>query len=52
MADKQLKSINFGDDTNWIPLPIVTASDNDKILMVENGEWVAVEVANAEDGAY
>lgn len=52
MADKELKSLNFGGENTYFPLPIVTSEDNDKILMVENGEWVAVEVANAEDGAY
>lgn len=52
MADKELKSLNFGDGNRWFPLPVVSAADNDKVLMVENGEWTAVEVANAEEGAY
>lgn len=43
MADKTLKSLNFGGADNYFPLPLVTAADNDKILSVVNGEWVAVE---------
>ena len=43
MADKTLKSLNFGGADNYFPLPLVTAADNDKILSVVNGEWVAAE---------
>ena len=43
MADKTLKSLNFGGADNYFPLPLVTAADNDKILSVVNGEWAAVE---------
>ena len=43
MADKTLKSLNFGGADNYFPLPLVTAADNDKILSVVNGEWTAVE---------
>ena len=43
MADKTLKSLNFGGGDTYYPLPLVTAADNDKILSVVNGEWAAVE---------
>lgn len=43
MADKTLKSLNFGGADNYFPLPLVTAADNDKILSVVNGEWAATE---------
>lgn len=43
MADKTLKSLNFGGADNYFPLPLVTAADNDKILSVVNGEWAAAE---------
>ena len=47
MADKTLKSLNFGGADNYFPLPLVTAADNDKILSVVNGEWVAVEAPSS-----
>ena len=43
MADKTLKSLNFGGADNYFPLPLVTAADNDKILSVLNGEWAAID---------
>ena len=43
MADKTLKSLNFGGVDNYFPLPLVTDADNDKILSVVNGEWAAVD---------
>lgn len=43
MADKTLKSLNFGGADNYFPLPLVTAADNDKILSVVNGEWAVTE---------
>lgn len=43
MADKTLKSLNFGGADNYFPLPLVTAADNDKILSVVNGEWAAID---------
>ena len=43
MADKTLKSLNFGGADNYFPLPLVTAADNDRILSVVNGEWAAAE---------
>ena len=52
MADKELKTLNFGDGNTYHPLPIISEYDNDKVLMVENGEWKAVMIGNAEDGAY
>ena len=52
MADKELKTLNLGDGNVYHPLPIVTSEDNNKVLMVQNGKWQVVEVANAEDGAY
>ena len=52
MTDKELKSLNFGNGDRYFPLPVVTTADNDKMLVVANGEWTAMEVANAEDGAY
>ena len=44
MADKTLKSLNFGGADNYFPLPLITDADNDKILSVVNGEWSAVNV--------
>ena len=43
MADKTLKSLNFGGADNYFPLPLVTAADNDKILSVANGEWAVID---------
>ena len=43
MADKTLKSLNFGGADNYFPLPLVTAADNDKILSVVNGEWAVID---------
>ena len=45
MADKTLKSLNFGGADNYFPLPLVTAADNDKILSVVNGEWAATDIS-------
>lgn len=33
-------------------LPVVTASDNDKFLRVENGAWAAVTVPPAESNSF
>ena len=52
MADKTLKSLNFGGADNYFPLPLVTAADNDKILSVVNGEWAAVEAPSGGSGQY
>ena len=41
MADKTLKSLNFGGADNYFPLPIVSTNYNDNILVVADGEWVA-----------
>jgi hypothetical protein len=41
MADKELKSLNFGGEDTYFPLPIVTSEDNDKILAVVDGDWSA-----------
>ena len=41
MADKTLKSLNFGGADNYFPLPIVSTNNNDNILIVADGEWVA-----------
>lgn len=49
MADKTLKSLNFGGTDNYFPLPIVSTNDNNKILSVVNGEW-AVKDAPSGDG--
>ena len=49
MADKTLKSLNFGGADNYFPLPIVSTNDNNKILSVVNGEW-AVKEAPSCDG--
>ena len=51
MADKTLKSLNFGGADNYFPLPLVTAADNDKILSVVNGEWVAAEAPSGGGGS-
>ena len=51
MADKTLKSLNFGGADNYFPLPLVTAADNDKILSVVNGEWVATEAPSGGGGS-
>lgn len=49
MANKELKSLNFGSGDIYYPLPIVSAEDNDKVLMVVDGEWVpsAAELSGA-----
>ena len=52
MADKILKSLNFGGADNYFPLPLVTAADNDKILSVVNGEWAAAEAPSGGSGQY
>ncbi len=54
MADKILKSLNFGGADNYFPLPLVTAADNDKILSVVNGEWAAIDapVGGGGSGSY
>ena len=54
MADKTLKSLNFGGADNYFPLPLVTAADNDKILSVVNGEWAVVDapVGGGGSGQY
>lgn len=52
MADKELKSLNFGGEDTYFPLPIVTSEDNDKILMVVDGEWTTVALINAEEVLY
>ena len=52
MADKTLKSLNFGGADNYFPLPLVTAADNNKILSVVNGEWAAVEAPSGGSGQY
>ena len=52
MADKTLKSLNFGGADKYFPLPLVTAADNDKILSVVNGEWAAVDAPSGGSGQY
>ena len=52
MADKTLKSLNFGGADNYFPLPLVTIADDDKILMVVNGVWAAAAITNAEGVKY
>ena len=52
MADKTLKSLNFGGVDKYFPLPLVTAADNDKILSVVNGEWAAAEAPSGGSGQY
>lgn len=52
MAEKQLKTLNFGGEDTYSPLPLVTAEDNDKILAVVDGEWEPVTIVNAEEVAY
>ena len=49
MADKTLKSLNFGGADNYFPLPIVSTNDNNKILSVVNGEWVVKEAPSGDD---
>ena len=39
MADKFFKSLTFGSGNRYFPLPIVSSSDNGKVLKVVNGEW-------------
>ena len=43
MADKTLKSLNFGGADRYFTLPLVTAADNDKILSVVNGEGAVID---------
>ena len=52
MADKIAKSFNWGDGNRYFPLPIVSTDDNDKVLMVVDGEWDAVIIVNAEEVAW
>ena len=52
MADKTLKSLNFGGADNYFPLPLVTTADNNKILSVVNGEWAAAEAPSGGSGQY
>ena len=52
MANKELKTLNFGDGNVYYPLPIISESDNNKVLMVVDGEWDAVTIVNAEEVAY
>lgn len=48
--EKQIKTIQFSQDGDtYSPLPIVDTNDNDKVLMVVDGEWTAVELEHAED---
>lgn len=48
--EKQLKTIQFTPNGDvYSPLPIVDTTDNEKILMVSNGEWTPVQLENAED---
>ena len=51
MADKTLKSLNFGGADRYFPLPLVTAADNDKILSVVNGEWAVAEAPSGGGGS-
>ena len=51
MADKFFKSFIFGSGDRYFPLPLVTAADNDKILSVVNGEWVAAEAPSGGGGS-
>lgn len=46
MADKELKSLNFGGEDTYFPLPLVTSEDNDKILAVVDGDWSATTPEN------
>lgn len=53
MAEKYMKTIKFSENGDtYHPLPIVTASDNDSIMIVENGEWIKKKIVNAEEVAY
>lgn len=53
MAEKYMKTIKFEPNGDiYHPLPIVTASDNDSIMIVENGEWIKKKIVNAEEVAY
>ena len=51
MADKTLKSLNFGGADNYFPLPLVTEADNNKILSVVNGEWSVAEAPSGGGGS-
>jgi hypothetical protein len=53
MADKYMKTIKFTENGDtYYPLPIVTASDDDSVMIVENGEWVKKKITNAEEVTY
>ena len=39
MADKFFKSLNFSSGDRYFPLPIVSSSDNGKVLKVVDGAW-------------
>ena len=44
MAEKFIKSLNFGGEDNYFPLPIVTAEQNGMVLKVVDGEWKATQL--------
>ena len=44
MANKYVKSFNFGGSDNYFPLPFVSAADNGKVLMVSGGNWGASNI--------
>lgn len=44
MANKFIKSFNFGGEDNYFPLPFVSAEQNGMVLKVVNGEWVAADL--------
>lgn len=52
--DSTHRFVTDAEKTTWSAkeLPTVTASDNDKILMVVDGVWAATTITNAEEVAY
>lgn len=52
MAEKFLRSLNFGDEDTYFPLPPVTIEDNEKVLMVINGEWEIITIIDSQEEEY
>jgi hypothetical protein len=44
MANKYVKSLNFGGEDNYFTLPFVTGEQNGMVLKVVDGKWVASEI--------
>lgn len=52
MADKFIKSLNFGGEDSYFPLPFVTGEQNGLVLKVVDGEWTAADLITLKPGLY